>query len=84
MLGEKQISSMPALSPKLIALRSSLLNELLHALSDVMQRKTAVIHLTGLLERLQAGTAARSTFLTMRTELMRKRVRALRQVLNHL
>jgi exocyst complex component 8 len=76
--GEKRLSTTPLLAPKLTLLTTSLTTELLHTLSDPMQRKSAVVHLTSLLERLHAGAAARSTFLAMRGELMRKRVRALR------
>ena len=47
-----------------------------------MQRRSSVVYLAALLERLHAGGAARSAFLAMRGELMRKRVRALRCVLS--
>lgn len=70
----------PSLAQKLSPLKTSLTTALLHTLSDPMQRKSAVVHLTALLERLNEGAASRSTFLAMRGELMRKRVRALRCV----
>lgn len=76
--GTKQLPKTPLLAPKLTALTASLTSALLHTLSDPMQRKTAVVHLTALLQRLHAGPAARAAFLAMRAELMRKRVRALR------
>jgi hypothetical protein len=78
--GEKQLPSIPLLKPKLTPLTGSLTSGLLQSLSDPMQRKSSVVHLTGLLERLHAGAVARSAFLVMRGELMRKRVRALRYV----
>ncbi|KAF8531522.1 Cullin repeat-like-containing domain protein [Gautieria morchelliformis] len=76
--GEKRLSKTPLLKPKLTPLTASLTSALLQSLSDPMQRKSSVVHLTALLERLHAGAAARSAFLDMRGELMRKRVRALR------
>ncbi|KAF8590795.1 hypothetical protein K439DRAFT_1329052 [Ramaria rubella] len=76
--GKQRISSIPSLAQKLMPLTVSLTSTLLHTLSDGMQRKSSVVQLTALLERLDAGPAARSAFLAMRSELMRKRVRALR------
>ncbi|KIJ39437.1 hypothetical protein M422DRAFT_781017 [Sphaerobolus stellatus SS14] len=76
--GEKRISTVPLLTPKLNVLKTQLTTDLLHALSDPMQRKTSVIFLTRLLDKLQAGALTRSTFLGMRRELMKKRIRALR------
>ncbi|KAF8514201.1 Cullin repeat-like-containing domain protein [Hysterangium stoloniferum] len=77
-IGEKRLSTTPVLAPKLTTLKVTLTTALLQTLSDPMQRKSAVVRLTSLLERLQAGATARSTFLAMRGELMRTRVRALR------
>ena len=81
-IGEKRLPTIALLAPKLTSLTMLLTSALLDTLSDPMQRKSSVVHLTSLLERLHAGAAARSTFLAMRGELMRKRVRALRCVLD--
>lgn len=66
------------LEPKLTVLRSSLISSLLHALADESNRKTTVIELTGLLQRLRAGPAARSAFLAARSQMTRKRIRMIR------
>lgn len=80
--GESRLAKTPLLAPKLTPLSASLTSALLHTLSDPMQRRSSVVYLAALLERLHAGGAARSAFLAMRGELMRKRVRALRCVLS--
>lgn len=73
--GEKKLGSMPMLSAKLTPLKSSLISALLQSLSTPSNRKSTVVRLISLLVRLNAGAAARSTFLSSRTEVMRKRVR---------
>lgn len=70
--------SMPLLGPKLSPLKTSLVNALLSTLSDPMQRKSSIVHLSSLLEHLGAGVSARRTFLKMRSELIQQRIRALR------
>lgn len=59
-------------------LRTSLTSALLHAVSDPSNRKSVVVSLTALLQRLHAGAAARTTFLAARAALTRKRVRMIR------
>jgi len=76
--GEAKMSTTPLLEPKLSVLRPSLISSLLHALADQSNRKTTVIELTGLLQRLRAGPAARSAFLAARSQLTRKRIRMIR------
>ncbi|KZS93050.1 hypothetical protein SISNIDRAFT_550064 [Sistotremastrum niveocremeum HHB9708] len=76
--GEEKSSSLPQLVPKLSSLKSSLVSSLLESLADPSHRKSAVVNLTSLLLRLDAGSEARSTFLATRRELMRKRVRMIR------
>lgn len=66
---------MPSLAAKLTPLKGSLTTALLQSLSLPSNRKTNVVQLIGLLTRLGAGAAARSTFLAARAEMMRKRVR---------
>lgn len=66
---------MPALGAKLTSLKESLTASLLLSLSHPSNRKSHVVRLITLLIRLDAGAAARSAFLTSRSELMRKRVR---------
>ncbi|KZO96407.1 hypothetical protein CALVIDRAFT_481374 [Calocera viscosa TUFC12733] len=55
-------------------LRSSILDDL----SSPVHRKAAVVHLCGLLTRLGAAIEARDTYLKMRSEVIRKRARAIR------
>jgi hypothetical protein len=69
---------MPALAGKLTPLKASLTSALLYSLSSLNNRKTVVVSLISCLLRLGAGAAARSTFLTARTEVTRKRVRMIR------
>ncbi|KLO20158.1 hypothetical protein SCHPADRAFT_816745 [Schizopora paradoxa] len=76
--GEAKMSTTSLLEPKLSVLRSSLTSSLLHALADESNRKSIVMELTGLLQRLRAGPAARSAFLAARSQLTRKRIRMIR------
>ncbi|THH02363.1 hypothetical protein EW026_g529 [Hermanssonia centrifuga] len=73
--GEGKLNSMPTLAAKLTPLKSTLTAALLQSLSMPSNRKSTVVHLISLLVRLKAGAAARNTFLTARTDVMRKRVR---------
>jgi hypothetical protein len=63
------------LGPKLTPLKSSLTSSLLQSLSSPSNRKSSIVRLISLLVRLNAGAAARNTFLATRTDVMRKRVR---------
>ncbi|GJJ11884.1 hypothetical protein Clacol_006122 [Clathrus columnatus] len=76
--GENRVSTTPLLGPKIPPLKTSLINALLITLSDPMQRKSSIMHLSSLLESLQAGVQARRAFLKMRGELIQQRIRALR------
>lgn len=73
--GEAKSESMPALVAKLTPLKGSLTAALLQALSQPSNRKSNVVQLISLLSRLNAGAAARSTFLAARSDVMRKHVR---------
>ncbi|KAI0686819.1 hypothetical protein BC835DRAFT_1420137 [Cytidiella melzeri] len=73
--GEKKVNGMPALAVKLTPLKASLTAALLQSLSLPSNRKTNVVLLIGLLARLEAGAAARSTFLNSRADMLRKRIR---------
>jgi hypothetical protein len=69
---------MPQLAAKLTPLMSSLISALLQALSYPHNHKEAVKKLISLLIRLDAGAAARTTFLAARTETARRLVRMIR------
>ena len=66
---------MPSLATKLPILSSQLTSALLQSLSMPSNRKSTVIALISWLLRLEAGPAARSTFLNMRTQVLRSLVR---------
>ncbi|KAL1715903.1 Cullin repeat-like-containing domain protein [Schizophyllum commune] len=68
-------SMMPSLATKLPILSSQLTSALLQSLSMPSNRKSTVIALISWLLRLEAGPAARSTFLNMRTQVLRSLVR---------
>lgn len=69
---------MPHLSTKLTPLMTSLTSALLQALSYPHNHKETVKKLISLLIRLDAGAAARKTFLAARTEIARRLVRMIR------
>ena len=69
---------MPHLATKLTPLTASLTSALLQALSYPQNHKEAVKKLIALLIRLDAGAAARMTFLAARTETARRLVRMIR------
>lgn len=73
--GETKVSAVPTLGPKLKPLKTSLTTSLLQSLSLPNSRKSTVVHLITLLLRLKAGAAARSTFFTARSDVLRKCVR---------
>lgn len=74
--GQNKASTIPALSTKLPTLTAQLTSSLLDALALPSNRKSNVVTIITLLNRLKAGAAARNTFLEMRTKvvqgLMRK------------
>ncbi|KAI0829081.1 hypothetical protein BC628DRAFT_1315984 [Trametes gibbosa] len=73
--GESKLAVMPPLTTKLSPLKASLTAALLQSLSSPTNKKSAVVSLIGLLVRLKAGAAARSTFLAARADVIKKCVR---------
>ena len=73
--GEGKLGVMPQLPAKLTPLKASLTAALLQSLSVPSNRKSVVVSLIGLLVRLKAGAAARSTFLAARADVIKKCVR---------
>lgn len=69
---------MPLLANKLPGLTSQLISSLLASLSLPSNRKSRAVSLITLLNRLQAGSAARNTFLDMRTQVIRTHMRKIR------
>ncbi|TFK68248.1 hypothetical protein BDN72DRAFT_769553 [Pluteus cervinus] len=76
--GNAKLSTTPPLAAKLTPLMNQLTSSLLSSLSQPTNRKSTVIQLISLLQRLKAGAAARSVFLNMRTEVLRSHVRKIR------
>jgi len=76
--GKARLAITPPLATKLPVLTAELIAALLEALGHVSNRKSTVVSLISLLLRLNAGPAARSTFLNMRTQVMRNHVRKIR------
>ena len=76
--GKEKLSTTPPLAAKLTPLTALLTSALLRSLALPTNRKSTVVNLISLLVQLNAGPAARSTFLAARTEVMRKHVRAIR------
>ncbi|KAH9854378.1 hypothetical protein C2E23DRAFT_753413 [Lenzites betulinus] len=73
--GESKLAVMPPLAAKLTPLKASLIAALLQSLSSPTNKKSTVVSLIGLLVRLKAGAAARSTFLAARADVIKKCVR---------
>ncbi|KAJ3484324.1 hypothetical protein NLI96_g5729 [Meripilus lineatus] len=73
--GDVKVSAVPGLAAKLTPLKQSLTTSLLQSLAMPGNRKSSVVHLITLLLRLKAGAAARSTFFTARSDVLRKCVR---------
>ncbi|KAI1791961.1 hypothetical protein LXA43DRAFT_1008616 [Ganoderma leucocontextum] len=73
--GEARLSTIPSLGAKLSPLKASLTAALLQSLSVPSNKKSTVVSLIGLLVRLKAGAAARSTFLAARADVIKKCVR---------
>ncbi|KAI0275476.1 hypothetical protein BC834DRAFT_51840 [Gloeopeniophorella convolvens] len=76
--GQAKLAITPMLAAKLTPLTSSLTSALLQALSFPQNHKETVKKLIALLVRLDAGAAARTTFLAARTETARRLVRMIR------
>ena len=76
--GKAKLSAIPSLSAKLPTLTSSLIDSLLQTLSSLTNRKSDVVSLISWLLRLQAGPAARITFLEARSKAIQKHIRAIR------
>ncbi|KAN0118089.1 hypothetical protein V8E52_005676 [Russula decolorans] len=76
--GQAKLNTMPLLAAKLTPLTTSLVTALLQALSYPHNHKEVVKKLISLLVRLDAGAAARTTFLAARTETARRLVRMIR------
>ncbi|KAJ8701873.1 exocyst complex component exo84 [Pleurotus ostreatus] len=73
--GKAKSSVTPALATKLPVLTGLLTTSLLSSLALPSNRKAAVVHLISLLIRLDAGPAARRTFLEMREQVMKTLIR---------
>ncbi|KAJ7109864.1 hypothetical protein C8R44DRAFT_634295 [Mycena epipterygia] len=76
--GKGKLSTTPPLAAKLPPLTAQLTAALLASLSQPTNRKSTVIALITLLLRLNAGPAARTAFLNMRSQVMRNHVRRIR------
>ncbi|KAG7452025.1 uncharacterized protein BT62DRAFT_1071208 [Guyanagaster necrorhizus] len=76
--GKEKLATVPSLAPKLPGLSSQLTAALLSSLSLVSNKKSTVISLISLLLRLNAGPAARATFLSMRTQIIKNLVRKIK------
>lgn len=76
--GQAKLNATPLLAAKLTPLTTSLVTALLQALSYPHNHKEVVKKLISLLVRLDAGAAARTTFLAARTETARRLVRMIR------
>ncbi|KAJ2927709.1 hypothetical protein H1R20_g9401, partial [Candolleomyces eurysporus] len=73
--GQAKAGTMPALAAKLPDLTWQLTTSLLESLSLTSNRKSNVVNLITLLNRLKAGAAARSTFLEMRGKVIQSLMR---------
>ncbi|KAF8167544.1 hypothetical protein B0H34DRAFT_669962 [Crassisporium funariophilum] len=76
--GQAKLSITPLLAAKLTPLTSQLISSLLASLALPSNRKSGVVNLISLLNRLKAGAAARSTFLEMRAQVIRGHTRKIR------
>ncbi|RXW22676.1 hypothetical protein EST38_g3181 [Candolleomyces aberdarensis] len=73
--GQAKAGAMPAIAAKLPDLTWQLTTSLLESLSLTSNRKSSVVNLITLLNRLKAGAAARSTFLEMRSKVIQSLMR---------
>jgi len=69
-VGQARVSTIPALATKLPTLTNQLTTALLESLALPSNRKSSVVNLISLLNKLKAGAAARSTFLDMRSKVI--------------
>ncbi|KAJ7204356.1 nuclear mRNA splicing protein [Mycena pura] len=76
--GRVKLSTTPGLTTKLPLLTEQLTTALIESLSQPTNRKSIVVALISLLLRLNAGPAARTAFLNMRSQVMRNHVRRIR------
>ncbi|KAG6907950.1 hypothetical protein DXG01_006808 [Tephrocybe rancida] len=76
--GKAKLSITPLLAHKLPPLNALLTKSLLNSLSLPSVRKSTVVSLISYLLRLKAGPAARSTFLQMRTKVLKTHVRKIK------
>ncbi|KAJ7070704.1 nuclear mRNA splicing protein [Mycena amicta] len=76
--GRTKVGTTPPVAAKLPALTGQLTASLLQSLSQTNNRKSTVLSVISLLLRLDAGPAARTTFLNMRSQVMRNHVRKIR------
>ncbi|KAE9409296.1 hypothetical protein BT96DRAFT_848677 [Gymnopus androsaceus JB14] len=76
--GKMKLSITPPLAAKLPLLTTQLTTAILENLSQTSNRKSTVVSLINFLARLNAGPAARTTFLTMRTQVLRSHVRKIK------
>ncbi|KAG6841742.1 hypothetical protein C0991_007628 [Blastosporella zonata] len=76
--GKAKLSIMPPLAHKLPPLNALLIKALLDSLSLPSVRKSTVVSLISYLLRLKAGPAARSTFLQMRTKVLKAHIRKIK------
>ncbi|KAG5635916.1 hypothetical protein H0H81_009678 [Sphagnurus paluster] len=76
--GKSKLATTPLLAHKLPHLNAQLTKSLLNSLSLPSVRKSTAVSLISNLLRLKAGPAARSTFLQMRTDVLKAHVRKIR------
>ncbi|KAJ4485563.1 hypothetical protein J3R30DRAFT_3440464 [Lentinula aciculospora] len=76
--GKKKSPAISSLAAKLPLLTTQLTTAILDNLSQTSNRKSTVVALISYLVRLNAGPAARSTFLSMRSQVMKSHVRKIR------
>lgn len=77
-IGQAKVLTIPLLSTKVPQLKAQLTSSLLASLALPSNRKSTVVTLISLLNRLKAGAAARSAFLEMRSGVLRAHVRKIR------
>ncbi|KAF8899240.1 hypothetical protein BD779DRAFT_1690750 [Infundibulicybe gibba] len=76
--GRLKLSTTPPLALKLPALTTQLITSLLASLALTTNRKSTSVFLISLLLRLDAGLAARTTFLDMRSQVLKNLVRKIK------
>ncbi|KIK70441.1 hypothetical protein GYMLUDRAFT_89474 [Collybiopsis luxurians FD-317 M1] len=76
--GKKKLPTTPPIAAKLPLLTTQLTTAILDNLSQTSNRKSTAVSLITYLVQLNAGSAARSTFLSMRSQVMKSHVRKIR------